>query len=57
MTLERMVEGGGGVESLTGEEELLAESTWCTVEGLDELGFHRLVLIFRIAYSAAPMLK
>lgn len=42
---------------MTREEELQAESPWCTVEGPDERGSHRLVLIFRIAYSAAPMLK
>lgn len=57
MTSERMGEGGGRGESMTREEELQAESPWCTVEGPDELGFQRLVLIFRIAYSAAPVLK
>lgn len=52
-----MGEGGGRGGVLTREEELQAESPWCTGGGADELGFHRLVLIFRIAYSVVPMLK
>lgn len=57
MTSERMWRVVGGVESVITEEELQAEGPWCTAEGPDELGFHTLVLSFRIAYSEAPMLK